>query len=375
MDFDILKSISKIKFYEKLLVMKLTKLFILTLIVLKLMSVRISALNWKDFEREMKANLLKGMNVSVEYPQVKIVTPTEVKKVSVAAPPLLSSKVSESIDYDKLSTSDSVYRLIQFYASLNDSSVKRCPDTTKLLPDCVECIPGLQMTPSSTSCSQLDPSSVAIRKEIIKLAKDRFGNSIHPLKPFALYPYLESPEYMVRQETFATMIDGKNGMNIVDIGAYYNPINFFFNDDFGPSSIVGVEPILQAVSAYFPCKTDANKKIHIIFLPITFKLYKTMMSKLPTPDSVICIGCDSIYGPNRRLLETTFQRPFTLYLEYPSEYYHNGAFRKMMGTGPGEELIFSKNFEPVINTSAYNYPPDFEKQKLFLRSMKVLSYK
>jgi hypothetical protein len=33
------------------------------------------------------------------------------------------------------------------------------------------------------------------------------------------------------------------------------------------------------------------------------------------------------------LLETSFKKPYKLYLEYPSEYVHNVAFKKMNGQG------------------------------------------
>jgi hypothetical protein len=58
---------------------------------------------------------------------------------------------------------------------------------------------------------------------------------------------------------------------------------------------------------------------HILFLPITFKQYTALpANQVPAPSAVVCIGCDSHYGPNRRLLETSFPKPYTLYLEYPS---------------------------------------------------------
>lgn len=181
---------------------------------------------------------------------------------------------------------------------------------------------------------------------------------------------------MFRQETFGSMLSKRKAENIVDIGAYYNPINLFLDSQHCPASIVIVEPILQAVSAFIPCQSDKSKKTHVLILPVTFKLYKNIIKKykLPRPDSVVCIGCDSVYGPNRRLLETTFSRPFVLFLEFPSEYYHNGAFRKMLGNGPGEKMIYTNSFQPTVNITKYQYPQDFEKQKLNLRSMKVIEY-
>ena len=65
-----------------------------------------------------------------------------------------------------------------------------------------------------------------------------------------------------------------------------------------PESVVIIEPILNALSALLPC--DISGETHIIVLPITFKYYNSIKQVLPTkPDSVVCIGCDSHYGPNR----------------------------------------------------------------------------
>lgn len=98
-----------------------------------------------------------------------------------------------------------------------------------------------------------------------------------------------------------------------------------------------MEPILNALSAIVPCEASSSigksGSTHIIFLPITFKFYIKVKHLLPQSDSVVCIGCDSYYGPNRSLLETSFSKPYKIFLEYPSEYVHNKAFKKMMGLG------------------------------------------
>ena len=123
-----------------------------------------------------------------------------------------------------------------------------------------------------------------------------------------------------------------NFQNILDIGAYYNPINLFLDKNFCPESVVIVEPILNALSAVVPC-TGTPGGTHILFLQITFKFYIKIKNLVPKSYSIVCIGCDSHYGPNRNLLETSFERPYKLFLEYPSEYVHNAAFKKMMGYG------------------------------------------
>ena len=103
---------------------------------------------------------------------------------------------------------------------------------------------------------------------------------------------------------------------------------------FCPESVVVVEPILEALSAVVPCTgTGTPGATHFLFLPITFKFYIKIKNLVPKSDSIVCIGCDSHYGPNRNLLETSFERPYKLFLEYPSEYVHNAAFKKMMGYG------------------------------------------
>jgi hypothetical protein len=61
-------------------------------------------------------------------------------------------------------------------------------------------------------------------------------------------------------------------------------------------------------------------------------------------------------------------------MEYPSEYFHNGAFRKMLGVGPAEKLLLLHNFSPLVDTNMYQYPPNFEKDKLNQRTMKVIEY-
>lgn len=147
------------------------------------------------------------------------------------------------------------------------------------------------------------------------------------------------------------------------MGAYYNPIHLFLNATHCPNSVVVIEPILDPLSAMVPCPGGVGQT-HVVFLPVTFRFYITVAGLLPRPDSVVCIGCDSHYGPTRKMLETTFVRPFTLLLEYPSEYVHNAPFRKMMGTDAGEKMTFMKKFQPVTNETKYTK-----------RVMKIIEYK
>lgn len=171
---------------------------------------------------------------------------------------------------------------------------------------------------------------------------------------------------MVRQILFGQMLSAGKHKHVIDIGAYYNPIHLFLNSSYCPESVVVIEPILDPLSVMVPCSPPhSNAFTHVVFLPITFRHYMTITPSklLPPPNGVVCIGCDSHYGPNRRMLETAFIKPYSLYLEYPSEYVHNAPFRKMMGIGEGESMTFIKKFQPDTNLTQYTK-----------RVMKVINY-
>jgi hypothetical protein len=122
---------------------------------------------------------------------------------------------------------------------------------------------------------------------------------------------------MQRQQTFGKLLSTKPITTLMDIGAYYNPINLFLAPDICPEHVIIVEPILDALSVMIPCiDVHADKKTHVLFLPITFKHYMTISKSLPVTETVVCIGCDSHYGPNRKMLETAFHRPYSLFIEY-----------------------------------------------------------
>ena len=274
-------------------------------------------------------------------------------------------------------------RLSTFYQRLTESDVKYCPDRTKLLPSCTECIPGLTSTSGSSTCNEYIASSKAIRDEIRKLVVERVGENqpkeryygLYPCKPFAFHLLhipnvlfhtiidLEKPDFVIRQIKFGEILSKAPIKNLIDIGAYYNPIHLFFTTDLCPESVIIIEPILDALSAMVPCKADPSKSTHYLILPVTFKYYAGIKSSLPMPETVVCIGCDSHYGPNRKMLETTFDRPYKLYIEYPSEYVHNAPFRKMMGKGPGETLEFHDKYQANTNETRYTK-----------RVMKIISY-
>lgn len=182
---------------------------------------------------------------------------------------------------------------------------------------------------------------------------------------------LEKPDFMSRQITFGKMMSTPGHSHplrhVIDIGAYYNPIHLFLSPEVCPETVMVIEPILDPLSVLVPCAAASaaapagstggsaakNTNTHVLFLPITFKHYMTVAGTLPRPESVVCIGCDSHYGPSRKMLETAFLRPYTLYLEYPSEYVHNAPFKKMNGEDKGEELTFIRKFQPKTNETQY----------------------
>eukprot|EP01036_Dinobryon_divergens_P027026 gene27026-35735_t len=163
---------------------------------------------------------------------------------------------------------------------------------------------------------------------------------------------------------FGKLLSTKVITNLIDIGAYYNPIHLFLAGDVCPVTIMIIEPILNPLSVSIPCVgNNREKSTHVLFMPITFKYYMSIKQMLPRPETVVCIGCDSHYGPNRKMLETAFFRPYTLYLEYPSDYVHNKPFKGMLGDGIGEKLLFAKKLQPKTNETQYTK-----------RVMKVIQY-
>lgn len=141
--------------------------------------------------------------------------------------------------------------------------------------------------------------------------------------------------------------------NVMDIGSYYNPINLFLSPEVCPESVVVIEPILDALSAHVPCASDSTKHTHIMILPVTFHYFVHIAASFPKPDTVVCIGCDAHYGPSRKMLETTFPRPYTLYLEYPSDYEPDAVFEAMNGEEKGEKLLFKHMIQPNTTETQY----------------------
>jgi len=79
-------------------------------------------------------------------------------------------------------------RLKLFYDRIHKNDAKYCTDKTKLLPQCSECIPGLQKGAGSESCNEFISTSKKIRDEIKKLTDERYGDKPVIDRPFGLYP-------------------------------------------------------------------------------------------------------------------------------------------------------------------------------------------
>jgi hypothetical protein len=276
-------------------------------------------------------------------------------------------------------SSNAVYidRLKSFYQKIADPStgVKSCADRSMLMPQCLQCIPGTQKSGKSNSCDEYIKGTKDIREEIGTLTKQRFGTDLPSDREFGLYPYLEKPDFLSRQIIFGKLLSSAKGIkHLMDIGAYYNPINLFLSPHMCPESVIVIEPILDPLSVMVPCGTKGNysstRSTHVLFLPITFKYYMETLrgsSLIPMPETIVCVGCDSVYGPNKRMLESSFIRPYTLYFEYPSEYVHNAAFKKMgiqIKDPSKEELTFHHKYQAKSNETIYTK-----------RVMKVIEYR
>lgn len=79
-------------------------------------------------------------------------------------------------------------RLKHFYHRIKRNDVTFCEDKTKLLPDCTECIPGLQKGTGSDTCDEYIPASQTIREQIKDVMVTRFGKNRGSSRPFGLYP-------------------------------------------------------------------------------------------------------------------------------------------------------------------------------------------
>jgi len=156
----------------------------------------------------------------------------------------------------------------------------------------------------------------------------------------------------------------------MDIGAYYNPIHLFTRTHC-PETVTIIEPILEPLSVSLPCApgTTNNGNINTTYhiLPIPFRRYannkNVYQRQIPSPDTIVCIGCDHHYGPSRRDIVESFARPFRLYVEFPASY-PGTPFNKLCQTTPSTTLLYSKDH--VLETT----DTTFKK-----RSMRIVEFK
>ena len=97
----------------------------------------------------------------------------------------------------------------------------------------------------------------------------------------------------MRHLIFGKLLSTRLIVNLIDIGAYYNPIHLFLAGDLCLLNILIIEPILDPLSVSIPCvDNNKDKRTHVLFLPITFRYYMDIKQMLPKPETVVCIGCD-----------------------------------------------------------------------------------
>ena len=221
--------------------------------------------------------------------------------------------------------------LADFLSSVGETS-SRCDDQRRLMPSCERCVPGL----SGDSC-ELPRETIQVRAATAALVRKRYPDSDRPL---ALYPYLETEEFLRRQRVVGERLERDRPRHVVDVGAYFNPIHLFLREHC-PSSVVVIEPILEPLSALVPCGRGGatNGSTHVLHLPLTFKRYLLIRHSLPSdPDAVVCIGCDSHHGPSKLELLRSWSRPYTLYLEFSSDHPPNRPFHAVGGS-PGATVL------------------------------------
>jgi hypothetical protein len=179
----------------------------------------------------------------------------------------------------------------------DDPSKGSCANSTRLMPLCTECIPGLV----PPHC-ELSTETKALRDKIKKLVKDRYPNSHSPTN---LYPYLNTDEMRSRHGMVGRWIAQDKRTKILDIGTNYSPLLEHFPASFCPEILLMVEPVGEQVfdqprstpwlSEMRPCQDGGYS--HIIIAPVSLSEYLTSEhAKLTKFDAVVCIGCDADWG-------------------------------------------------------------------------------
>lgn len=226
--------------------------------------------------------------------------------------------------------------LTDFLDSMVRAHFPRCQDSKRLMPSCEKCIPGLQ----GRKCD-FPRDTLRLRAEIAAMVKQRYPNATAD-RALALYPYLETDEFLNRQREVGDRLGRDEVKHVVDIGAYVNPIHLFLGQHC-PETVVVIEPILEPLSVFVPCINSAepslNASTHVLHLPLTFKRYLRVRHLVGVnPDAVVCIGCDGHHGPTKRDLLESWPRPYTLYLEFTDGHRPNKPFLSI-GKSPGATAL------------------------------------
>lgn len=119
---------------------------------------------------------------------------------------------------------------------------------------------------------------------------------------FNVYPYLTSYEARARHRLAASILKSANAQRILDYGAYSSPIYRFL--EYCPEIVVSIEPLgelvtnttLPYMSKMVPC-AEEGKTMHVVNVPSTAADFADSSYGGIAFDAVLCIGCDSAYGP------------------------------------------------------------------------------
>ena len=242
--------------------------------------------------------------------------------------------------------------------SAADDALRSCTDSTRLMPECEACIPGLSLDTNGAKCVFSEPKTARLRKEIAEIAKQRFGEV-----NYYLYPYLSVMPLLQRQIDVAKMINNDRPRRILDIGPYTNPIWKFIDfNDYCPELIVSLEPCGEVItntsmawrSVLRSCSTNGKQSTHLILVPQVIQIYfESDHFRESQYDAVVCIGCDGHFGPSGKMI-TSLRKPFFLYLEYPPDYTPS---RNAFNTKVMEESLCGS---PAVHTKEYRFKPEDE---------------
>jgi hypothetical protein len=145
-----------------------------------------------------------------------------------------------------------------------------------------------------------------VRNKIADTVKQRFPHfSKDAAKTFSLYPYLEAEAFRTRQRIAAEWLTEIGAQSILDIGAYYNDMRQFLRHC--PRHLTIVEPILDD-EAYTSTCLQRNTSVAVVTQTFQEFLAETWRSWPVKFDTVVCIGCDSRFGPTAKELNTVSSR-------------------------------------------------------------------